>query len=631
MRVDRGSFSRVSKAGGSQGHRPAAAAALLLSLVLGACGGGGGSGAGSNSVASGSTGTSAGATGNTANASDSNASTDGAVAVATAAVTTRTGSAALMAPGTANQPRPTTVGDAVRLADQATFGPTEASIVDIQAKGASAWLISQMIMPPASRYTSGGDGSIHQTVKEGVAFCEGREPDCWRDRFSAEPLLWDFYRNAVKKPDQLRQRVAFALQQILVINNMDVQGTYGFRNYYNTFLDNAFGNYRDVLRKVTLSPIMGDFLNNVNNLAEAPNENYARELLQLFSIGPCKLNSDGSLVNGQCEATYSNETVRNYAYALTGWTFPAGGSNGYGCFPGGTNCRYYGGDMVPMANYHDNQPRALLSNVTLPTGHTAPDALEKVLDSVMNHPNIAPFIAKRLIQHLVSSNPTPAYVQRVATAFRTGRYGDFGRDHTGDLDATVAAVLLDSEARGETVSRNAGKLREPVLMFTGVLRALNGQTDGDALSWWWGKRLRQHMFRPPSVFNYFPPTNPVAGTDLNGPEFAIHEASTALERLNFLTYLIEWEGSTPNPAIPNATGTTIDLSPFMVDINDSTKLVDRFSTLLLGRPLQGAARTSVIDAVAWWNLDRAGVNWQKCRVKSAVYMILASPQYQVQR
>ena len=130
-------------------------------------------------------------------------------------------------------------------------------------------------------------------------------------------MTWDFYRNATQNADQLRQRVAFALQQIVVVNNLDVEGTYGLRNYHNTLLDNAFTNYRQVLKKVTLSPVMGDFLNNANNDKAAPNENYARELLQLFSIGTCELNADGSLKGGTCSPTYNNETVRNYAVAMT--------------------------------------------------------------------------------------------------------------------------------------------------------------------------------------------------------------------------------------------------------------------------------------------------------------------------
>jgi Protein of unknown function (DUF1800) len=517
----------------------------------------------------------------------------------------------------------------VRLADQGSFGPTEALVTSIKAQGATAWITAQMALK-TSRYTSGQGGAVHQYTGSGN-YCDGKGDNCWRDWSSTQPLIWDFYRNAVTQPDQLRQRVAFALQQIVVINSLEVDGTYGFRNYYNTLLDNAFGNYRQVLQRVALSPVMGDFLNNANNDKAAPNENFARELLQLFALGTCELNTDGSLKGGSCSATYSNEVVRSYAYALTGWTYPAGGATAWGCWPAGLNCRYYGGDMTAVASFHDGAARTLLAGVTVAAGTSAPAALEKVLDSLMAHPNIAPFIGKQLIQHLVSSNPSPAYVARVAAAFTAGKYGSFGTSQKGDLAATVAAVLLDAEARADTVGSSAGKLREPAHMFAGVLRALNGKTDGDALAWWWGDNLRQHVFRPPSVFNYYPPNYPVPGTTLVGPTFGIHSANAALERLNYLTYLLDWGGSKPDANVPNALGTNVDLSAFLTDAADATKLVDRLSMLALGQALPSGPRTEVINAVSWWTASRDSANWQINRVKTAAYLVFASPNYQVLR
>ena len=519
--------------------------------------------------------------------------------------------------------------DAVRLADQASFGPTEALVASIKTKGISAWVSGQMSLK-SSRYTSGNGGEVHQYTGSG-SFCDGKPTTCWRDWSSTEPLVWDFYRNALTQSDQLRQRVAFALQQIVVVNNLEVTGTYGFRLYYNNLLDNAFGNYRQVLKKVALSPVMGDFLNNANNDKAAPNENFARELLQLFSIGTCELNTDGSLKGGACTATYSNDVVRSYAYAMTGWTYPAGGATPWGCWPKGMNCTYYAGDMIPVASFHDSAERPLLSGVTVAAGTAAAPALESVLDSLMAHPNIGPFIGKQLIQHLVSSNPSAAYVQRVATAFNSGKYQAFGSGVKGDLAATVAAVLLDAEARGETVARSAGKLREPAVMFAGVLRALNGKTDGDALSWWWGDSLRQHVFRPPSVFNYFPPDYPVPGTTLVGPEFGIHSANAALERLNYLTFLLDWDGSAPSTSIPNALGTKVDLSAFTADAADAAKLVDRLSLLALGQALPSAPRDKVIAAVSWWTDKTDATNWKTKRVKAAAYLVFGSPNYQVLR
>jgi uncharacterized protein (DUF1800 family) len=525
---------------------------------------------------------------------------------------------------------PVSTRDAVRLADQASFGPTESLVAAIQAQGLSPWIAAQMKLS-SSRYTSGQGGAVHQYTVVNGDFCADKGTNCWRDWSSTQPLVWDFYRNAVNQPDQLRQRVAFALQQIVVVNNLEVSGTYGFRLYYNNLLDNAFGNYRQVLKKVALSPVMGDFLNSANNDKAAPNENFARELLQLFSIGTCALNADGSLKGGACTANYSNEVVRSYAYALTGWTYPAGGATPWGCWPTGMNCRFYAGDMIPVASYHDTAERKLLSGVTVAAGSGAAAALETVLDSLMAHPNIAPFIGKQLIQHLVSSNPSPAYVTRVAAAFTSGSYQGFGSGQKGDLAATVAAILLDTEARGDTVTRNAGKLREPVQMFTGVLRALNGQTDGDAFAWWWGDALREHLFRPPSVFNFYPPDYPVAGTTLVGPTFGIHSANAALERLNFLTYALDWGGSAAEASVPNAVGTKVDLSAFTADAADAAKLVDRLSLLALGQALPSAPRDKVITAVSWWTANTDATNWKSNRVKAAAYLVFASPNYQVLR
>lgn len=518
---------------------------------------------------------------------------------------------------------------AVRLANQASFGPTEALIANLRSQGAQVWIAQQM-STTGSRYTSGGSAAIHQHTSTSD-FCNGRGDNCWRDWSSSTPLLWDFYRNAVNQPDQLRQRVALALQQIVVVSSLEVFGTYGLRNYQNMLLDRAFGNYRDILRAVTLSPVMGDYLDNVNNDRAAPNENFARELLQLFSLGTCELNTNGTQRGGACQPTYDNQMVQNYAYALTGWTYPRGGATPYGCWPSGANCQFYNGDMVPVASFHDTRARTLLSGVSLPDGHNANTALEAVLDSLMAHPNTAPFIGKQLIQHLVTSNPSPEYVARVAAAFRSGSFQGFGDGRAGDMRATVAAILLDAEARNENPGPRAGSLREPAQMFSGMVRALGGNTDGDALGWWWGEELRQHKFRSPSVFNYYPPDYPLAGTPLLGPSFGIHNANSALQRVNFINYLVFWNGSGPEPSVPNAVGTRVNLQTFVADAADPARLVDRLSLLALGEPLPTASRNAVIQAVSAYTQQNNGNDHQINRVRQAAYLVFASPQYQITR
>jgi len=527
--------------------------------------------------------------------------------------------------------------DAVKLADQATFGATENLLQQLQTQGAAAWVQAQLALN-TSRYTSGGGSAVHQNLGP-VLHCDlpNASPNCWRDDLSTEPLLWDFYRNAVNQPDQLRQRVAFALQQILVVSGVEVSGTYGFRRHFQGLHNLALGNYRDVLRHVALSPVMGDYLNNANNDKIAPNENFARELLQLFSLGTCQLNNSGSLKSGACVPVYDNETVRNYAQTLTGWTYPAGGSAYWGCWPVGTNCTYYGGDMVPVPAFHDETPRPLLGGVFKPAGSTPQQALELVLDSLMQHPNMAPFIGRKLIQFMVTSNPSPAYVERVAFVFRNGLYTSrsvrIGTGARGDLSATVAAILLDQDARVGARQPHPffGRLRDPALFMTSVLRGLNGATDGDALGWWWGGNLRQHVFRAPSVFNFYPPDYPVAGTALQGPAFGIHNANTALERLNFLVYLLDWRGSAPESSIPGAVGTRVQFGAFLNHASDPAALVDRLSLLALGVPLPPTPRQAVIDAVAAETQQNSGNDWPSRRVAMAAYLIYGSPQFQVQR
>ena len=522
--------------------------------------------------------------------------------------------------------------DAVRLADQASFGASEALVADIRRLGAPFWIAGQL-QTKGSRYSSGGGDQIHRPVV--ADYCAGRDEQCVRDNFSSIPLLWDFYRNALSQPDQLRQRMAFALGQIMVVSALEVDGTYGLRAFHNMLLDNALGNYRELLRRVTLSPLMGEYLNHVNNDRLRPNENYAREMLQLFSIGPCLLNADGSLAGGRCLPAFDNAVVRGHAYALTGWTYPAGGTAPGPCWPLQGHCRYLQGDMVAVPALHDDQPRALLGGRSLSASRTPAQALDQLLDAVMAHGNTAPFVARQLIQHLVKSNPSPAYVQRVSEAFVAGRYlqagRSFGQGRRGDLAATVAAILLDTQARGDAPGQAADRLREPVLMMTGVLRALQGSSDGDALGWWWGDKLRQHVFRAPSVFNFYPPDYPVTGSGRVGPAFGIHNANTALARLNFLNQLLFWGGMPAYPGVPGAIGTHVDLAPWRADAANPPALVQRLSALATGGRLSASAAARISAAVQAVPDQPAdpGDDWRSQRVRTAAYLVFASPDYQV--
>lgn len=529
----------------------------------------------------------------------------------------------------AGTPQPTTLLDAHRLAEQGSFGPSEALIADIQAKGAEYWVREQMTLSGnLSIYTSGGQADVHQWTGAGE-YCKDTMPNCWLNNFSAYPLLTDFYHNAVEKPDQLRQRVAFAFQQLVVVSDHEVQGTYGHRRYQNMLLQHAFGNYEDIIYGVIASPVMGDFLNNANNDKASPNENFARELMQLFTIGLCELNQDGTLKGGVCTPTYDNETVRHYAYALTGWTYPDGGRNSNGCWPKGLNCRFYDGEMKAVDAYHDKEARTLLTGITVEANSTAESARQSVINSLINHPNIAPFVARHLIQHLVMSNPKKEYVARVAQAFALGKYKGFGTGKRGDLSATVAAVLLDIEARRSTVERRDGQLRQPALMMAGVTRALRGTSDGRHFNWW-GDLMSQKVFSSPSVFNFFAPDYPVPGSALNlvGPAFGINNASTSINRINFLNCMVQWNCSE---------GTTVDLQNFLNQyLQDGApgtvkapasaadgKLVDRLSYIAYGQLLPTDERDAILDAM------KAPYVSPMDRVKQAVWLVFASPRYQM--
>jgi uncharacterized protein (DUF1800 family) len=278
---------------------------------------------------------------------------------------------------------------------------------------------------------------------------------------------------------------------------------YAYVPYQNILLDNAFGNYETILTQVTLSPVMGNYLDMVNNPAstnpnQQPNENYARELMQLFSIGVNKLNIDGTVqtdASGNAIPSYNEDVIKGFARALTGWTYsPAPGATSQSFNP-----PYYGANMIAVEKYHDAGSKQLLDTTVLPAGQTAAQDMTAAVHTVFMPPNVGPFLATRLIQHLVTSNPSPGYVARVATMFN-----DNGSGVRGDLGAVVRAVLLDPEARGGMHSEgNYGHLREPALFVAQLYRSLGGVSDGI----WLKDRsneMGQNLFYPDTVFNYYP-------------------------------------------------------------------------------------------------------------------------------
>ena len=393
-----------------------------------------------------------------------------------------------------------------------------------------------------------------------------------------------------------------------------------YTNYLRTLSKDGLGSYLNVMTDVTLTPAMGNFLNMVNNDAPPPgehaNENYAREFMQLFCLGLNQLNPDGTPVldsSGNPIPTYTQNDVMDLGRVFTGWTYPP--------TPGkpsqNHNPEYYGGPMIAVEGLHDTGAKTILGQA-IPAGLSAEQDLAAAMGIIFNHPNVGPFVAKQLIEHLVTSNPSPAYVQRVATAFNTGTFNSYGSGKRGDLQATVAAILLDAEARqGDnpaTVSVTDGKLREPVVMIASIARAFHAKTDGRGLAQW-GDGMSQSIFNPATVFNFFPPVNPIAGTTLNGPEFAIFATNTSLSRDNFV-----------NAAVYQSLGqnTTLDFSP-VTTAGTPDQMVAWLDTLFLHGSTPTQMKQIILTAVA--AVDPTDTTGQ---AEAAIYLYLSSSMYQVQ-
>lgn len=525
----------------------------------------------------------------------------------------------------------TSKSDATRLLEQGTFGPTAQDIAHVQGVGTEAYLSEQFALP-----AGGYPGFAYYTHTPGVS-CQydptaptGPASLCARDHYTLFQVQRLFFTNALTGADQLRQRVAFALSQIFVVSGTDIYEAYGMAAYQNMLLNDAFGNFRDLLTDATLNPAMGNYLDMVNNdkpnpsLGTEPNENYARELMQLFSIGVNKLNLDGSEqkdVKGQPIPTYDQGVVEGYAHLFTGWTY----APRPGVTSKWTNPINYEGNMVLFALHHDTAAKLILGGKIIPAGQTPQQDLKDGLDAIFNHPNVGPFIGRQLIQHLVTSNPSPGYVARVATVFN-----DNGQGVRGDLRAVVRAVLIDPEARGDSKSDAAyGHLREPALTMTSLLRSLGGQSDGVYLR---GQAIAmgQNIFIPATVFNYYPPDYQVpglvAGTHDLAPEFGIQDTTTTLTRANFVYRLVYGNGVAPDPTVSGSIGTQLDLTTLQAYASDADALVEQLNQRLMHGALTGGAHTTIagaVNAVASSDLTQ--------RTFMAMYLLASSLQYQVER
>ncbi len=515
--------------------------------------------------------------------------------------------------------------DIVRFLEQATWGPTPELIDHVREVGFEAFIDEQLSASMSSYPTLPPVPTTRDT-----ATCPNNSV-CQRDNYSMYPLQTQFFRNGLYGQDQLRQRVAFALHQIIVVSAADINRPFWMAPYLQTLDRHAFGTYRQLLYDITRNPAMGNYLDITGNsrlrfnangtrAAGPPNENYAREVLQLFSLGTFKLNPDGTQkldASGQPIPTYGQDQIDNFSRVFTGWVRA-------GLNPPVAGALNYIDPMVVSAVNHDVNAKTLLNGVVLPADQSTDKDLNDALDNIMADPSTAPYISKLLIQHLITSNPSPAYVGRVASAFGV----------TGDMSAAIRAILLDSEARGAVKTEAGyGRLRHPAQLILNILRAFNARsrdltTESDGYLNPNSTTLGMNVFLPPSVFSYFSPFSGVpGGGGLRGPEFQLLSTSTAIQRANFMNQIVfTGINANPNnyPFWPS--GTALDLAPLQALATDPPALVDALDMLLLHGTMSSEMRTGIIGAVN----AVAASNTLK-RARTAVYLVTTSSQYQVQR
>lgn len=474
---------------------------------------------------------------------------------------------------------------AVRFLERASFGPTAAEVAAVQSSGFQYWLAQQFLQPESVMPDGLDVGQVRARL----------------------------FLNMANGTDQLRQRMLFALSQIFVVStNKNVNGE-ELIPWVRLLSRNAFGNYRTLLKEVTLSPTMGKFLDLANSMkasaTSSPNENYPREVMQLFSIGLWELNQDGSLMldaQGQPIPTYDQTTVRELARALTGWTYPTR--------PGGTpnvsNWEYFVGFMEARPAYHDTGAKTLLDGQVVPAGLSVEQDLEAVLDNLFLHPNVPPFIATRLIRSLVTSNPSPAYITRVANVFVNN-----GQGVRGDLAAVLTAILTDAEAIA-TPGSQTGHLKDPVLHIIGLGRVLGAQITDPNMFLYLFANLGELVLSPNSVFSFYSPLAGLPGhPELYGPEFQIYTPALAIQRANFIYDILSGQlGS----------AFSVNLTPFTSVAGEANALVEKVNQTLLQGRMSPELRQQLLTAT-----NALSDNWQ--RAMGALYLAAISSEYSVSR
>ncbi|MDQ3446887.1 MAG: DUF1800 domain-containing protein [Pseudomonadota bacterium] len=533
------------------------------------------------------------------------------------------------APATAPAPTPAppsagpTADEAARFLTQATFGPTDTDIARVQSIGYSAWIDEQFALPatPHLPYVQAN-------------FTPG--PNTANFNFMQD----SFWQQAIPAPDQLRQRVKFALSELVVVSSGDntIAGfADGLANYADLLGQHAFGNYRQLIEAVATSPMMGIYLSHRGNrkanvaTGAVPDENFAREVTQLFTIGLIQLNLDGTpaLVNGQPVETYTNTDISGLARVFTGWSWAATGVS-QAEFNGSlvTDAQRNIKPMKAYPQYHETGSKVLLGT-TIPAGTSAEQSLALALDRLFNHVNLCPFVGKQLIQRFVTSNPSAAYTGRVAAACVNN-----GQGVRGDMKAMIRAILLDAEARdaSKIADPQFGKVREPVLRLANWARCFKATSASGN----WSIRnldsasfsLGQQPWRSPSVFNFFrpgyvPPNTAIAAAGMVAPEFQLIGETAVAGYTNYMQGVVQSGAGIGTPRDVRA-----DYTSDIALAGNADALLDRMNRCLMYGTMDTALRNDLRTAI---NAIALTGNGPTNRVYAAILLTMASPEYLVQK
>jgi uncharacterized protein (DUF1800 family) len=475
-----------------------------------------------------------------------------------------------------------------------------------------------------------------------------------------------FGDRAIRSEDQLRQRMVFALSQIIVVSNIStiLPHPIVMGRYVDILSNNAFGNYRQLLNDITYSPAMALYLTYMNNdksntkTGQLPDENYAREIMQLFSIGLVELNMDGSEKTdpqGNSIATYNKKDIVGLSRVFTGLglSTPNGHEGWYNLFEGGCeispNCAQFHKPLIVYPKHHSALKKEFLGKI-IPENTTSQKSIQIALDTLFNHSNLPPFIAKQLIQRFVTSNPTPDYIKRIANVFVKGEYklpdGTLiGESKRGDLKATIAAILLDKNAIRplSNIPPSFGKIREPYIRFINWIKAFKALKMSMQFVWLNEPRLglRQTPFRSLSVFNFFRPGYVSAGSEalknnLVAPEMQLTDESSVIDYLNFMNrYIYEHtNGDHLDPEGNIIEAIVADYTPQIALSNNAKALVEHLNLLLTGNELSSITQQQILAVLKTIPVEGEGANRlysQKLRVSSAISMIMGSAEFLVQR